>query len=142
MWTKPNSTFEFHCCNRSSFVTATNFEIGSTPVFIAVGDFNADTFSDLAVANQFSNNTSILLGNGTGSFGTATNFAAGIFPLSSPRSVAVGFFNAYTFLDLAVADFGLSKISIFLGTGTGSFSPPNSFAVGLQPTSVAVGNFN
>jgi hypothetical protein len=44
---------------------------------------------DLAVANFGSNNVSILLGTGTGSFGTATNFAVGSFPVS----VAVGDFN-------------------------------------------------
>ena len=34
-------------------------------------------FLDLAVANVNSDNVSILLGNGTGLFGTATNFAVG-----------------------------------------------------------------
>ena len=72
-----------------SFGTATNFAAGTTPISVAVGDFNGDTFLDLAVANHGSNNVSILLGNGTGSFGTATNFAAG----TSPTSVAVGDFN-------------------------------------------------
>ena len=46
-------------------------------------------FLDLAVTIPLSNNVSILLGTGTGSFGTATNFAVG----SQPRSVAVGDFN-------------------------------------------------
>jgi hypothetical protein len=47
-------------------------------------------FLDLAVANFNSNNVSILLGTGTGSFVTpATNFAVG----SAPFSVAVGDFN-------------------------------------------------
>jgi len=46
-------------------------------------------FLDLAVVNEGSNNVSILLGTGTGSFGTATNFAVG----SQPRSVTVGDFN-------------------------------------------------
>ena len=45
---------------------------------------------DLAVANGASNNVSILLGNGDGTFGTpATNFAVG----EGPASVAVGDFN-------------------------------------------------
>ena len=43
------------------------------------------------VANPGSNNISILLGTGTGSFGTATNFAVG--QASAPFSVAVGNFN-------------------------------------------------
>ena len=97
------------------FGTATNFAAGDGPYSVAVGDFNADTFLDIAVANQNSNNVSILLGNGTGLFGTATNFAAG----NGPSSVAVGDFNGDTFLDLAVANFGSNNVSILLGNGTG-----------------------
>ena len=94
---------------------------------------------DLAVANQVSDNVSILLGNGTGSFGTATNFAAGI----GPFSVAVGDFNGDTILDLAVTNVNSNNVSILLGNGTGSlFGTATNFGVGTQPASVAVGDFN
>ena len=93
---------------------------------------------DLAVTIPLSNNVSILLGTGTGSFGTATNFAVGSFPIS----VAVGDFNGDTILDLAVANSGSNNVSILLGNGTGSFGTANNFAVGTFPFSVAVGDFN
>ena len=51
-----------------------------------MGDFNGDDRQDLAVANYGSANVSILLGNGAGSFGAATNFGVG----TSRISVAVG----------------------------------------------------
>src|SRR5204863_403166 len=38
---------------------------------VAVGDFDGDSVTDLAVANNGSNNISILLGRGDGSFDTA-----------------------------------------------------------------------
>ena len=63
---------------QARLVHATNFAVGTVPLSVAVGDFNGDTILDLAVANGGSNNVSILLGTGTGSFGTATNFAVGI----------------------------------------------------------------
>ena len=44
---------------------------------VAVGDFNGDDKQDLAVANQSSNNVSVLLGDGAGSFSSATNFGVG-----------------------------------------------------------------
>ena len=44
-----------------SYATAVNFAAGSGPFSVAVGDFNSDSKSDLAVANQTSNNVSVLL---------------------------------------------------------------------------------
>ena len=101
---------------QARLVQATNFAAGFNPVSVAVGDFNGNTFLDPAVAGG-SNNVSILLGTGTGSFGTTTGSAAGFFP----RSVAVGNFNGDTFLDLAVSNSNSNNVSILLGNGTGSF---------------------
>jgi len=81
---------------------------------VAVGDFNGDGKSDLAVANAYSNNVSVLLGTGTGSFGPATDSTVG----SGPRSVAVGDFNGDGKSDLAVANANSSNVSVLLGTGT------------------------
>jgi hypothetical protein len=46
-----------------SFEEARNFPVGSGPVSVAVGDFNRDGLPDLAVANQDSNNVSVLINN-------------------------------------------------------------------------------
>ena len=52
-----------------SFGDPTNFAVGARPFSVVVGDFNGDGNQDLAVANLLSDNVSILLGTGTGSFG-------------------------------------------------------------------------
>ena len=44
---------------------------------MAVGDFNGDGKADLAVANHGSNNVSVLLGNGDGTFQAAVNYGGG-----------------------------------------------------------------
>jgi Ca2+-binding RTX toxin-like protein len=105
---------------------------------VAVGDFNGDGFSDLATANTYSNNVSIRLGTGTGSFGDATNLSVG----DGPYSVAVGDFNKDGKLDLVTANQSANNVSILLGTGTGSFSAATDFQAGSSPYSVAVGDFN
>jgi hypothetical protein len=92
----------------------------------------------LAVANAGSNSVSILLGGGSGSFGTATDFGVG----TSPSSVAVADFNRDGKLDLAVANDDSGNVSVLLGTGTGSFGAAANFGVGLNPSSVTVGDFN
>src|SRR5438132_4232718 len=125
-------------CNPVTFATATNFGLGTTPLSVAVGDFNGDGKQDLAVANDGSNNVSVLLGNGAGSFSAAANFKVG----SGPFSVAVGDFNGDGKQDLAVANDGSNNVSVLLSNGAGSFSAATNFGVGFNPNSVAVGDFN
>src|SRR5712692_8123290 len=122
-----------------SFEEARNFEVGSRPLSVAVGDFNGDGVQDLVVSNRESNDVSVLLGNGDGSFQALRSFAAG----SSPASVAVGDFNGDKVLDLVVAnDLGSTTVSVLLGNGDGSFQAPQSFGDEDGATSVAVGDFN
>jgi hypothetical protein len=121
-----------------SFTGPTNFAAGSAPTGIAIGQFSADTNADLAVANDASNNVSILLGNGSGGFTGPTNLAAGIHPVS----VAVGRFNADANDDLAVANDGSNNVSILLGNGSGGFTGPTNFGAGFSPLEVAIGKFN
>jgi len=111
---------------------------GNFPLFVAVGDFNADGKPDLAVANFSSNNVSILLGTGTGTFNASTNLPLG----TNPFSVAVGDFNADGRPDLAVVNANSNNVSILLGNGNGTFQPPVNYAVGGIPNSIAVGDFN
>ena len=125
---------------RAVSVPRTNFGVGTSPVSVAVGDFNGDGKQDLAVANySFSaGKVSILLGDGAGSFSAANNFPVGSFP----RSVAVGDFNGDGKQDLAAANNGSNNVSILLGDGAGNFSAATTFGAGSNPWSVAVGDFN
>ena len=92
-----------------------------------MGDFNGDGNQDLALNNG--SLVSILLGDGAGNFGAATNVFAG----NNTRAVAVGDFNGDGKQDLAVTttpDGGYSTdVSILLGDGGGNFSSPTDFVV-------------
>ena len=66
------------------------------------GDFNRDGALDVVTANEGSNDVSILLGNGDGTFQAPRKFAAG----AGPIAVTAGDFNGDGRLDLAVADRG------------------------------------
>ena len=79
-----------------------NFAAGSDSRSVAVGDFNGDGKPDLAVANSGSNNVSVLLGNGDGTFQAPVNYTAG----SRSASVAVADFNGDGKPDLVVANYG------------------------------------
>src|SRR5207249_4183324 len=96
-----------HKCYRSplrpqGLPAAVIYAVGSTPLFAAVADFNGDDRQDLAVANSATNNVSILLGNGDGTFQAATNYGVGAVPFA----VTVEDFNGDGTPDLAVANNG------------------------------------
>jgi len=76
-----------------------------------VGDFNGDGAPDLAVGIGGSNNVSVLLGNGDGSFQTAArSFGAG----NGPASLALADFNGDGELDLAVANHDSNNVSVLI----------------------------
>src|SRR5260370_42190849 len=65
------------CLAQNGFLTAVNYNAGTQPYSVAVGDFNGDGKADLAVANAISNNVSVLVGNGDGTFQAAGEYSRG-----------------------------------------------------------------
>ncbi|WP_338221395.1 FG-GAP-like repeat-containing protein [Algoriphagus sp. oki45] len=121
-----------------AFVSKTDFETGSLPVSVSVGDFNGDGNQDLAIVNESSNTVSILLGNGAGGFGAKTDFGTGLRPIS----VSIGDFNGDGNQDLAVTNSLSNTVSILLGDGAGGFGAKTDFLTGFSPFSLSVGDFN
>jgi hypothetical protein len=118
------------------------FSVGETPKSVAVADLNGDGGGDIVTANTSSNDISVLLGNGDGSFQPQQRFAAG----DGPISVAVVDLNGDGGLDIVTANAGpvpgSNDISVLLGNGDGSFQPQQRYPVGDLPESVAVADLN
>lgn len=124
-----------------SFFTPVPYTVGSNLTAVTVGDFNNDSVTDLAATNaggSGSDNVSVLLGNGDGTFQNPASYAAG----SSPTAVTAGDFNGDGNTDLAVTNGGDNTVSIFLGNGDGTFQAASSYATGYSPASVTAGDFN
>jgi hypothetical protein len=115
-----------------------SFDVGGHPDALGMGDFNGDGSYDLAVANSSTDNVSILLGNGDGTFRTYGSVPVG----SAPKAVGVGDFNGDGIPDLAVANANDGTVSVLLGNGDGSFQTGRTLAVGSDPVSLVVGDFN
>jgi hypothetical protein len=111
-----------------------SFGVGS----LIAGDFNRDGRLDLAVSNAGSNDVSVLLGNGDGTFGAQRRFAVG----ESPSRLATADFNGDGIPDLAVADILSRSLSVLLGNGDGTFGAERRLAAGLFPFLPIVGDFN
>src|SRR6185369_11969625 len=109
---------------------------------------NGDGKLDLAVVDLLSNTVSVLLntttaGAATPSFAAKHDFATE----DGPLSVTLGDLNGDGKLDLAVANFNSSTVSVLLNTtGPGgalpSFSGIQEFATGDGPASVSMGDLN
>ena len=106
---------------------------------MAVNDFNGDSVPDLAVANLYSSDVSILLGNGDGTLQTALSVAVGIYP----QWVTAGDFNRDGIRDLAVVTQGddyyfWGHVSVLPGNGDGTFQSAVTLAAGVGAVSVSV----
>lgn len=114
-----------------------DYEPGDYPTYIIAADFNGDGKSDVAVANAYGNDVSIILGNGDGTFQFTTqawSAERGPFPVA-------GDFNGDGLTDLAVANYGSGNVSILLNRKTGFSSSYDIYAGGLA-NFVASGDLN
>jgi hypothetical protein len=105
---------------------------------------------DLAVLNfgdptvNDNGSVSILLGNGDGSFQSATSVSAG----KNPSAISAGDFNSDGKSDLLVVRAGDASVgdngdaTIFLGNGDGTFSPGQVLVTGKNPSAVALSDLN
>jgi hypothetical protein len=143
----------------ATFTGPTHFSTSNLSQSVAIGDFNGDSKSDLAVANledvngAVTGTLSILIGVGDGTFGAATNIGTGYLP----RDVLVGEFNGDSDPDIAAVNEGKGSsggqsVSVLLGTDpTGAtFSGPASYTAAasgcvlgsIAPTAITSGDFN
>jgi hypothetical protein len=122
---------------------------------VAVADLDGDDVPDLATANRDSNNASVLLGNGNGTFQAATFYKTGLAPVSIAIDTLFGeieiqnetpppqrYFFPDVFPDLVVANRDSNNVSVLLGNGDGSFNAAYHYPTGNAPVSVVISNIN
>ena len=122
----------------AAFRLASHFAAGAGPETLVTADFNRDHKLDLAVPNPNSNNVSILLGNGDGTFKPSVEYSVG----QAPIVAAVGDFNRDGKLDLVVANNYSNNVSVLLGNGDGSFHAAVNYGGTPNAASLAIADFN
>jgi hypothetical protein len=121
-----------------------HFVVGAAPGSVTIVDFNGDDKLDIATANEQSDDTSVLLGDGKGNFSPAPGspFLAG----HRPNDIAAADFNHDGHIDLAFANHETQYLTVLLGDGHGAFAPaprsPVAVVVKPHPHGIAAGDFN
>jgi len=122
-----DGTFQAHvdyptsACNPIDACTA--------PEAIAIADFNGDHKPDLATANYYGGNVSILLGNGDGTLQPHLDQAQ----LSNPSAIAAADLNGDGKIDIVVDDINnniADAIAILFGNGDGTFQQKVGYRTG------------
>ncbi|CAF1155120.1 unnamed protein product [Adineta steineri] len=113
---------------------------GSLPSSIIATDLNNDNKIDLVVTNTGSDNITVFLGIGNGTFQLpGKSYTAA----SLPSSITSGDFNGDDNIDLAVVSRGSNKLLIYFGLGNGTlWSNFTSYTTGLFPYVVRSADFN
>jgi hypothetical protein len=131
-----------------TFQPQVTYATGPNPADIAIGDFNRDGNLDLSVANfgHYAGNTvSVLLGTGTGTFKSKTDFRTD----GGTQSVIAVDVNRDGILDLVTANGcghatvcgNPGTVSVLLGKGNGTFLSPVNYDAGSYPFTVTAANF-
>lgn len=103
--------------------------VGQDPRDVAIADFNWDGRDDLAIANQASNNVSVLWGYPGAVFAPAFSVPVG----PGPAAIVAADFSGDGIVDLATANSGNGTVSLARGKGDGTFYPAPSYPSGSLP---------
>ncbi len=128
----------------NSFAEKIDFQTGSAPFDIAIGDVDGDGRPDVAVININSGNVSIFRNTSTRgnvSFAPRVDVSTG----GSPYGVAIGDVDGDGKLDIAVANLNSNNVSIFRNTstiGNVSFAPRIDIPTGRGANGVAIGDLD
>jgi Ca2+-binding RTX toxin-like protein len=128
-----NGTF-----GKAKLFTATT-ATGADVYSLAVADLKGDGVDDIVTGNT-NDTISVLLGNNDGTFQTynriALPYASGNIRIATSKFLKSG--NT----DLIATNSIYNDVRILTGNGDGNFKVGSSYAVGLQPDSIALGDFN
>jgi hypothetical protein len=112
---------------------------GGSPRALIADDFNGDGIPDLLIGTE-DGTVMLFVSDGTGRFGPDRKIAH----LESVASIAVADFNKDGIADIAVSDWRASTVTVYFGSGNGSFDHTWSFPLRMRGTApqITVADFN
>lgn len=122
----------------ASPVTYTAGTTGEQLHSVALADFNGDTKLDVAVTSNLSGATSILLGNGNGTFQSPSTFSTGQYP----AGIIATDLNGDAKQDLVIAVANSNAMFVLLGNGNGTFQTAVTYSVEAGPQFFRLSDLN
>nr|NIT55251.1 hypothetical protein [Fodinibius sp.]NIW43588.1 hypothetical protein [Gammaproteobacteria bacterium]NIY23835.1 hypothetical protein [Fodinibius sp.] len=109
------------------FSPAVNYDAnGSDIYYITVFDADGDTDIDVATSNCGTDDISVIMNNGDGTFGTVVNYAAD----NCPYGVSAADLDNDDDMDLIVSNSWADNVQTFYNNGAGSFTLWHTYTVG------------
>ncbi len=105
---------------------------------VAVADLNNDGILDIATANRWRQNVSVLHGDGLGAFGDRLDLTVG----TRPEFITSGDFDNNGLADLAVANWSDRDVSILLQQSNGAMADGGRFPVAGHPHEIIAEDLN
>lgn len=131
-----NRVETFFNSGTGSLSSAFTADTGLSPSDLAVADFDGDGRLDVATANQFADNVTVLFNNGfNGQFDPdrTESYPAG----SGPTAIEAVDMNVDGLVDLVVTNGSDSNLAVLFNLGGGIFQSPQNFGVGVFPVRLA-----
>jgi len=116
------------------------YPTGAGPASLTAADYNFDGKTDIVVANRLSNNISVLIGNGDGTFQSAVNYPVGVAPVQV-TNLCEAFDQSGLPTNLAVVNSGDNTVSVLVGNNDGTFQPAVSYPLGTGTNPQGVNGF-
>jgi hypothetical protein len=123
----------------ASFVAQATQSTSGSAYAIATGDLDGDGILDLVTAQNALGVVHVFIGNGDGTFGAPTAYAAG----TTPYSISLADLNGDGRLDIVATNRDSASVSVFLASGApGAFGAKTDYAVGTSPYASAIADFD
>lgn len=114
------------------------FDVGTAPVNVTIGRLDGDAFADLVVGDADEGKVYLLYGSGTAAlFGDAVELGAATDPVTSIIADVGG----SPLSDVLVLNRSTGRLLTFSQTAPRTFAAPAPALVGIQPSSMVLGNF-
>ena len=120
------------------FDPSVEYVVGSHPKSVTIMDLDGDDHQDLAVTNASSDNVTILMNTGDGTYTRVGDFGTG----NAPWSIASGDLDGDGDKDLVTANLSSDDFSVLLGNGDGTFQTAVNYGTISGPAGVGIGDLD